>query len=159
MINEERVKELYQMALYDKEHDSMEQKAGRYFKSDYISGQLVKSFITGTVAFAMLLVLWGMSRLDKLFDLIPIMDLLYPELFESEKCRVDIEVEGKPIGHLYKSGTMILDCMPTLDEEGKIYFPCDRENCDHYRELEEGLNYLPIIYVIFRKKKTAEGEE
>ncbi len=70
MINEERVKELYQMALYDKEHDSMEQKAGRYFKSDYISGQLVKSFITGTVAFAMLLVLWGMSRLDKLFDLI-----------------------------------------------------------------------------------------
>jgi len=64
---------------------------------------------------------------------------------------VDIEVEGEPIGHLYKSGTMILGCMPTLDEEGKIYFPCDRENCDHYRELEEGLNYLPISSITDRQ--------
>lgn len=30
-----------------------------------------------------------------IFDLVPVMDILHPELFESKMCNVDIEVEGK----------------------------------------------------------------
>ncbi len=30
-----------------------------------------------------------------IFDLIPVMDILHPELFESQMCKVDIEVEGE----------------------------------------------------------------
>ena len=36
MINEERVKELFQVALYDQSDDVMHDQVKSYFKSDYI---------------------------------------------------------------------------------------------------------------------------
>lgn len=65
MINEERVKELYHMAVYDSHRDKADSQMGQYFMWDYIGKELVKSFFTGTIAFALLVVLWGMSDLEK----------------------------------------------------------------------------------------------
>ena len=44
MINEEHVKELYQAASYDMKHQQEYQQVRRYFRSDYINKELLKSF-------------------------------------------------------------------------------------------------------------------
>lgn len=70
MINEERVKELYHMAAYDGHKDKTDQQMGQYYLWDYVSKELVKSFFTGSIAFVLLTVLWGMSDLDGFITMI-----------------------------------------------------------------------------------------
>lgn len=70
MINEERVKELYHMAVYDGHKDKADSQMGQYYVWDYISKELVKSFFTGSIAFCLLAVLWGMNDLDGLIVMV-----------------------------------------------------------------------------------------
>lgn len=70
MINEERVKELYHMAVYDDHMDKTDGQIGQYYLWDYISKELVRSFFTGSLAFVLLVVLWGMSDLDGFTEMI-----------------------------------------------------------------------------------------
>ena len=51
MINEERVKELYHMAVYDSHMDKVDSQIGQYYIWDYIGKELVRSFFTGTAAY------------------------------------------------------------------------------------------------------------
>lgn len=44
MINEERVKELYHVALYDSKERKMHQQVSQYFKRDYVGKEILKSF-------------------------------------------------------------------------------------------------------------------
>ncbi len=76
MINEERVKELYQMALCDQKEEKAIQKNGEYYRSDYVSKELIKSFFTGTIAFGLLLLLWGLDRIETMKENIRMDDLL-----------------------------------------------------------------------------------
>ena len=55
MINEERVKELYHVALYDSKERKMHQQVSQYFKRDYVGKEILKSFFTGTIAFLLIL--------------------------------------------------------------------------------------------------------
>lgn len=64
MINEERVRELYHMAVYDSHMDKADRQIGQYYMWDYIGKELVKSFFTGSIAFVLLVVLWGMNDLE-----------------------------------------------------------------------------------------------
>lgn len=52
MINEDRVKELFQVAVYDQNDDKLQEQVKTYFKSDYTGKEIIKSFFTGTIAFA-----------------------------------------------------------------------------------------------------------
>ncbi len=58
MINEERVRELYQMAVYDQHEDKKCHPMGEYYIWDYVGKELVKSFFSGTIAFGLLVALW-----------------------------------------------------------------------------------------------------
>ncbi len=64
MINEERVKELYHMAVYDSHMDKVDSQIGQYYIWDYIGKELVRSFFTGTAAYVLIAVLWGMNDLE-----------------------------------------------------------------------------------------------
>ena len=66
MINEERVKELYRMAVYDAYEDVKCQQTGKYYISDYVGKEMIKSFFTGTIAFVLLVVLWGIGDVSAL---------------------------------------------------------------------------------------------
>lgn len=44
MINEDRVKELYRMAVYDAYEDEKCQQTGKYYISDYVGKEMIKSF-------------------------------------------------------------------------------------------------------------------
>ena len=64
MINEERVKELYQMAVYDEYEDKECHQMGQYYIWDYVGKELVKSFFSGTIAFMLLVALWGIGDMS-----------------------------------------------------------------------------------------------
>ena len=58
MINEEHVKELYQAASYDMNHQQEYQQVRRYFRSDYINREILKSIFTGTFAYMIFGTIW-----------------------------------------------------------------------------------------------------
>lgn len=75
MINEDRVKELYQMAVFDEYKEKKYRQMGEYYMWDYVGKELVKSFFSGTIAFALLLALWGMGNMSDLISFINQADL------------------------------------------------------------------------------------
>lgn len=64
MINEERVKELYQIALYDQNEAKQYRQVEEYYRNDYISKELIKSFFSGTISFLLLLALWFLGDIE-----------------------------------------------------------------------------------------------
>lgn len=54
MVNEERIKLMTRMAAYEKEGHKKNKLIVSFFKSDYISMQMLKSVISTTIAFAIM---------------------------------------------------------------------------------------------------------
>ena len=61
MISEERVKELYHLAAFDEYENKKYYQAGEYTMWDYVGKEIVKSFFSGTIAFILLIVFWGLG--------------------------------------------------------------------------------------------------
>lgn len=76
MINEERVKELYHMAVYDDHKSKADCQMGQYYMWDYVCKELVKSFFTGSIAFVLLVVLWGMSDVETITAVINSLEIV-----------------------------------------------------------------------------------
>lgn len=74
MINEERVKELYQVAIYDQRDEDTQEQVKSYFKSDYIGKEIIKSFFSGTFAFIFIGVLYGLYKSEAILADINTMD-------------------------------------------------------------------------------------
>lgn len=58
MINEEKVKQLYKVALHEQEAEKYRRKIGRYYREDYIAKEMLKSIFTGTMAYLFMSALW-----------------------------------------------------------------------------------------------------
>ena len=74
MVNEDRVKKLYKVAVYEQNEEKEHRQAGLYYRSDYIGKEVVKSFFTGTFAFAGLVVLWMAINAEDLINRINDLD-------------------------------------------------------------------------------------
>ena len=66
MINEDRVKELYAIAQYEGTQEQKNRQMGQYFRDDYVWKELFKSFFLGSIAYAILIVFWGLANSSKL---------------------------------------------------------------------------------------------
>lgn len=86
MVNEDRVKKLYKIAIYEQTEEKEHRQAGQYFRSDYIGKEVVKSFFTGTFAYMIMAVLWMFSNMTlvmyqintlEIVDTIKIMGIIY----------------------------------------------------------------------------------
>lgn len=86
MINEERVKELYQAALYDTKKPREYQQMRQYFRSDYVGKEILKSVFFGTLAFILLFAVWVVLNGQELIEQIN---------------HIDYVGMGKDIGILY----------------------------------------------------------
>ena len=88
MINEEHVKELYQAASYDMKHQQEYQQVRRYFRSDYINKELLKSFFSGTFAYMIFCAIWiivnGQEFVEQINQIDYMVDLCY-SIFEGEE--------------------------------------------------------------------------
>lgn len=58
MLNEERIRLMTRMAAYEKGEHKKNKKVIGFFKSDYVSMQMLKSVIASTAAFAILFALY-----------------------------------------------------------------------------------------------------
>lgn len=68
MINEERVKQLYKIALYEQNDEKQNRQVGQYYRSDYVGKEMIKSIFTGTFAFACFTVLWLLSSWEDVLE-------------------------------------------------------------------------------------------
>lgn len=58
MVNEDKVKELFHISLYDSKDNNLSKQASSYYGWDYIWKEALKSFFSGTIAFAGIVALW-----------------------------------------------------------------------------------------------------
>ena len=66
MINENRVKKIYRIALYEKKEEKENLSVEHYYRSDYVGKEIIKSFFTGTVAYVVMVLLWVMGSWDEI---------------------------------------------------------------------------------------------
>lgn len=64
MLNEERIKLMTKMALYQTNEGKRNVAIGSYFRGDYISLQVIKSMINATIAFVILFALFVLYDLE-----------------------------------------------------------------------------------------------
>ena len=76
MLNEERVKLMTKMAIYDAGEGKKNVSVGNYFRGDYIGLQVIKSVINATIAFAVLLAIFVLYDFEIFMSDIYKMDLL-----------------------------------------------------------------------------------
>lgn len=77
MLNEKRVKHMVKLASYDTKYGSEDMKVSTYFKNDYISLNLLFTFLWTTISYAILAVLLGLSYMDLLLEDLTLQKLLY----------------------------------------------------------------------------------
>lgn len=59
------------------DHEGKEQRRIRqYFRSDYVGIEIIKSFLTGTIAFAIFMVMWVIYQMEYLLEEINKIDLI-----------------------------------------------------------------------------------
>lgn len=62
MVNEERIKRLYKIAIYEQTEEKQHRQTGQFYRSDYIGKEVVKSFFSGSIAYVIMAVLWMISN-------------------------------------------------------------------------------------------------
>lgn len=70
MINEERLKPMVKMAMFDKNDGSACKPMMQYARTDYISMQMLISFISGSIAFVLLCAMWALYDTEALMKLL-----------------------------------------------------------------------------------------
>jgi len=76
MLNEERVKLMTRMASYEAGEGKRNMNIGKYFRSDYISFQVIKSIISATIAFVICFALYLFYDFEHFMQDIYKMDLI-----------------------------------------------------------------------------------
>ena len=64
MVNEDRVKQLYKIAIYEETEEKEHRQTGHFYRSDYIGKEVVKSFFSGSIAYLLIASLWVISNWD-----------------------------------------------------------------------------------------------
>ena len=70
MINEERLRPMVKMAIFDKNEGQKCKPMIQYTKEDYISLQLLRGFVAGSVAFILLCGMWVLYDMDTLLKML-----------------------------------------------------------------------------------------
>lgn len=79
MINEERLRPMVKMAIFDKNEGKACKPTIQYAREDYISWQLLRSFVTGSIAYVVLCLTWVLydtEMIMKMLNGMYIFDLL-----------------------------------------------------------------------------------
>ena len=76
MLNEERIILMTKMASYEEHEGKQNMDIGNYFRSDYISLQIMKTVISATLTFAIVLGVFGFYHFETVMKEIYQVDLL-----------------------------------------------------------------------------------
>lgn len=75
MIHNERVRHMVQLQAYNDRKGKESFPVIKYFRRDFVGLHLLKGFISGTVAYGVVLLMWGVSNMEMLMGSIHTMDL------------------------------------------------------------------------------------
>lgn len=76
MLNEEKVRYMTGLAIFEKNEGRKIFPINRYFKKDYVGGQMFRSFFGYTFCYLLMLLLWVLYKLDVLLGGMSIEELL-----------------------------------------------------------------------------------
>ena len=76
MLNEEKIKLMTRMAAYEENDGKRSMQIGNYFRSDYIGLQVMKSVISATIAFAIVIAMYIFYDFESVMKEIYQVDLL-----------------------------------------------------------------------------------
>ena len=68
MLNENKVKMMTKMSIYEKNEGKTMLKTAKYFKGDYVSLGVLKTIISVTVAFVVIVILSALCQADSLAE-------------------------------------------------------------------------------------------
>lgn len=75
MVNEERLRHMIKMAQFDTNDGKRCKPMTQYARKDYVSLQLLGSFVTGTICYGLLLGLWALYSMESLLEQINKIDI------------------------------------------------------------------------------------
>ena len=75
MVNEERLRHMIKMSKFDTNDGKRCKPMTQYARKDYVSMRLLGSFVTGTICYGLLLVLWGLYSMEELVGMLSSMDI------------------------------------------------------------------------------------
>lgn len=76
MLSEEKIKIMTNLAMFEKNEGNRIFPVNRYFKSDYISSKLLRSFFSYTLSFLLGIVLWVLCDIEKWLNVMWIESLI-----------------------------------------------------------------------------------
>ena len=65
MVNEERLRPMVKMAMFDKNEGKHCKPMIEYSRQDYVAMEMLKSFVTGTIAFMLMFGIWAVRDIDR----------------------------------------------------------------------------------------------
>lgn len=66
MVNEERLRHLIKIAKFDANDGKPCKPMIQYARKDYVSMQMLQSFVTGTITYGLILVIWALYSMESL---------------------------------------------------------------------------------------------
>ncbi len=75
MVNEERLRHMIKLAQFDENDGKRCKPMTQYARRDYVALQMLISFVTGTISYGLILGLWMLSSIDRVFEMINTMEI------------------------------------------------------------------------------------
>lgn len=75
MVNEERLRHMIKMSEFDTNDGKRCKPMTQYARKDYVSMRLLGSFVTGTICYGLLLLLWGLYFMEELAGMLSSLDV------------------------------------------------------------------------------------
>lgn len=76
MIDQERVREMTRLAAYEEHEGKKYRPVTRFFRSDFVGRHLLKGFVSATIVYGLILLMWGICNLEDLIKNLDTMDLI-----------------------------------------------------------------------------------
>lgn len=76
MVNENKVKHMTRLAVFEKKEGKEIQKTSKYFKSDYVTVNVLKTAITTTIAYILIVGLYCFLNMQEILAELNSMDLV-----------------------------------------------------------------------------------
>ena len=75
MLNEERIRLMTKMASYEEGEGKEYMPIKQYYRKDYVGLGMIKTFITSSIAFGILLLCWVLYDMDNITNILSTKDL------------------------------------------------------------------------------------
>lgn len=75
MLNQERVQEMTKMAMFDQKEGRIYAPVIQYFRKDYVAKEMLKSLLSGTIAFGIVVALYGLCHVEELLEQLNAIDV------------------------------------------------------------------------------------